>query len=79
MNKYRQSSQKDASIKVTETLWKKAFCRDYRQELYTKMVWNDGVSNNVSEKHKLWMEWKQGNTSNEKYLEAKKKACRAVY
>lgn len=43
------------------------------------MVWNDGVSNSVSEKHELWMESKQGNTSNEKYLEAKKRACRAVY
>ena len=34
---------------------------------------------NISEKRKLWKEWKQGNTSKEKYLEAKKKARRAVY
>ena len=43
------------------------------------MWWcNDDVSNSVSEKQKLWKEWKQGNTSKEKYLDAKIKA-RNVY
>ena len=31
----------------------------------------------VNEKQKLWKEWKQGNTSKEKYLEAKKIVCQA--
>ena len=31
------------------------------------------------EKCELWKEWKQENTSTENYLEAKKKARRAVY
>ena len=35
--------------------------------------WNDDISNRFSEKQKLRHEWKQGNTSKEKYLEAKKK------
>ena len=35
--------------------------------------WNYNDSNSVSEKHKL------GNTSKEKYLEAKKRSRRAVY
>ena len=33
----------------------------------------EDVSNSVSEKQKLWKEWKQENTSKEKHLEAKKK------
>ena len=36
-------------------------------------------SNTISEKHKLWKEWKQRNTSNEKYLEAKTKAKSTVF
>ena len=31
--------------------------------------WNDDVSNFVSEKRKLWKEWKQGTTSKGKSLE----------
>ena len=34
---------------------------------------------NISEKHKLWKEWKQRNTSKEKYLEAKTKPKRTVF
>ena len=41
--------------------------------------WNDDVSNGVSEKRKLWEEWKQGNTNKEKYLEVQQKAKRIVY
>lgn len=41
--------------------------------------WGDDVSNSVSEKRKLWKEWKQENTSTGKCLEAKKKARRIVY
>ena len=33
----------------------------------------------VSKNCKLWKDWKQGNTSKQKYLEAKKKVWRAVY
>ena len=45
-----------------------------------KETWwrNDDVSNSVSKRWKLCKEWKQGNTSKEKYLEAKnriKKNC----
>ena len=32
----------------------------------------------VTEKHKLWKECKQGNTSKENYLEAEKKVKKAV-
>ena len=39
----------------------------------------EDVSNSVSEKQKLWKEWKQENTSKEKHLEAKKKVRRTVY
>ena len=41
--------------------------------------WNDNVSNSVSKNWKLWKDWKQRNTSKEKYLEAKNKARRNVY
>ena len=41
--------------------------------------WNHGASNSVNKKGKLWKEWKKGNVSKEKYLEAKKRAKRAVY
>ena len=35
--------------------------------------------NSVNEKHKLWKEWKQGNTIKEKYLEAKRKARKTTH
>lgn len=65
----------------------RSFGRGFRQELWrTKGLarlnetwqWNGDVSNNVREKCKPLKDWKQGNTTNKKYLEAKKKAERAV-
>lgn len=35
--------------------------------------WND-IRNSISEKHKLWKKWKQGQTREENYREVKKKA-----
>lgn len=40
--------------------------------------WND-IRNSISEKHKLWKNWKQGQTREENYREVKKKARGAVY
>ena len=50
------------------------------QARYEETWWqNDDVSNSFIEKQKLWKEWKQGNKSTEKYLEAKKKTGGTVY
>lgn len=40
--------------------------------------WND-VNRSVSEKRKLWKEWKLGKTSKEKQIEAKRNTKKAVY
>lgn len=40
--------------------------------------WNHGISNDVSEKYKLWKESNQGITSKKNYLKAKKKLRVAV-
>ena len=41
--------------------------------------WNDKVDDAVKQKRKLWKEWKQGKIDKNDYLEAKRKAKRAVY
>ena len=43
-----------------------------------KWWWNEKVSNDISEKRRLWKLWKAGG-SKEKYLDAKRKARHAVY
>ena len=66
----------------------RGFTSGYRQDVWVGQKtqedketqwWDDGVSNRVSKKHKLWKEWKQGKTSKEKYLEANKKRLRGLF
>ena len=46
---------------------------------HLNICWNYSVYISVSETHKLWKEWKQGNASKKKHLEAKLKPWTTVY
>ena len=41
--------------------------------------WNDEVNNNVSEKRKIWKEWKKGKVNKKKYLDAMRSTGKVVY
>ena len=76
-NKYRASNQKEAFVDVYWNVLKGAFLRATDRNCgWLKAPARHGMMMLVSasEKLKLRTKWKQGNTSKEKYLEAKKKS-----
>ena len=87
INKYSTSNQKDAFVEGCWNVLNEALlettdrsCGWTKKTAIHKQTWcrNNGVCNGVSEKWELWKEWKKGNASKKKYLEADKKYGRTV-